>query len=320
MCVVNFPIEENDTFIVSYPKSGSTWMRHLLAKYLMRGIDGTIQDKIPGVYTTSKDHLETLKRPRYMKSHEPFTADYPRVIYIARDGRDVAISYYHFLKRYSTISPDMPFEDYLLQFHAGSFGSFFSVWSDHVHSWLDNMSPESLLVVRYEDLKANTVEQLLRCIEFLQQPIDRGLAVQAVADSRFEKLQSKEISNLAEDEEEKGLFFRKGEVNQWQSVYTPEMIQLFHLIHGSALQRLGYISADEHVDITSLSSETTQDMLRVMSYQQENYLALKQKYLSTRKRLITAKDELQKSQAPFDRFRRKRFWKLGERLQALARR
>ena len=88
----------DDIFLVSYPKSGNTWLRFLLAYCLFDIEPGrvnfhNIENFIPDMYVNWPNR--NLARPRIIKSHEKFTKNYPRVIYLYRDGRDVMVSYYY---------------------------------------------------------------------------------------------------------------------------------------------------------------------------------------------------------------------------------
>ena len=92
----------DDIFLVSYPKSGNTWVRFLLANLLKEG-DELIDFKSAIKYVPEigihNDELVNLKRPRIIKSHELYNAKYPKVVYIVRDPRDVYVSYFHYLKK-----------------------------------------------------------------------------------------------------------------------------------------------------------------------------------------------------------------------------
>ena len=48
--------------------------------------------------------MRALPRPRVLKSHESFQPHYPSVIYIVRDPRDVAVSYYHHAMKWGNVT------------------------------------------------------------------------------------------------------------------------------------------------------------------------------------------------------------------------
>src|SRR5262250_812152 len=95
----NFPVFPDDVFIVSYPKSGNTWTRFLIANLLYpeKHPDfSNINLVIPDPEALSKRTLAKLPRPRILKSHQYFDPRYLRIIYVVRDPRDVLLSQYHF--------------------------------------------------------------------------------------------------------------------------------------------------------------------------------------------------------------------------------
>ena len=92
----------DDVFIVSYPRSGNTWVRFLIGSMVYQAdVDfNNLVTIIPDIYRCTNRFLESLERPRYLKSHEPYDGRYPKVIYLVRDPRDVAISYYYWLLKF----------------------------------------------------------------------------------------------------------------------------------------------------------------------------------------------------------------------------
>src|SRR6266566_2478113 len=93
----------DDTFLVSFPRSGNTWTRFLVCNLVNPDDPVTfvgIESRIPEIYDVPDRILRRFPRPRIIKSHESFDPRYRKVIYIVRDPRDVAVSYYEFqLKR-----------------------------------------------------------------------------------------------------------------------------------------------------------------------------------------------------------------------------
>src|SRR5580700_5193940 len=111
----NLAVYPDDTFVVSYPRSGNTWTRFLIASLVFPSEVVTftnIDRMIPDTSSQSNRALKRTPRPRIIKSHQYFDPRYRRVIYIVRDPRDVALSYYDFQRKYRQIADNYPLADF----------------------------------------------------------------------------------------------------------------------------------------------------------------------------------------------------------------
>lgn len=245
-------VREDDTFVVSYPRSGNTWIRCLLAVLSTGGPVnfGAINDYVPDIYECSDREMLRRKRPRVIKSHEALTANYPRSIYVVRDPRDVAISFYHWRLRNGTLGhPAMPLEEYLDK----GFGERelnFMGWGQHVDSWLDaGLGAERLQVVRFEDLKRDTMGTLLKVATFMGLPSDEGSLRQAMELCTLDAMRQseEEASAIAVPEPILRLLgrrkihaARKGKAGAWATVFSPELNAAYWDRFGPTMRKLGY--------------------------------------------------------------------------------
>ena len=166
----NFPVFPDDTFIVSHPRSGNTWTRFLIANLTHPNELITLMNIdrfVPDTEAQSRRFLEKVPRPRLIKSHQCYDARYKKVVYIVRDPRDVAISYYHFQRKYRHIADDYPINTFVQRFVTGE-ASDYGSWWEHVMSWLGpRHNNPGFLMLRYEDMTANTEHELTRIANFL---------------------------------------------------------------------------------------------------------------------------------------------------------
>src|SRR3954467_11202482 len=136
----NFAVFPDDIMIVSYPRSGNTWTRFLIANLVHPNEAVTfenIERLIPDTSAISNRALKKVPRPRLIKSHEYFDHRYPKVIYIVRDPRDVALSYYDFPRKYGFIQAGHPVEQFVADFVGGRLVSAdWGTWAENVASWL----------------------------------------------------------------------------------------------------------------------------------------------------------------------------------------
>ena len=166
----NFTVFPDDTFLVSYPKSGNTWVRFLLANLIYPNETvgfANINRLLPAPGVLSKRFLRKLPRPRILKSHETFDVRFRKVIYLVRDPRDVAVSEYHFDLKKHYIDPDVSLEQFVKLFIAGETCSYGSWW-EHVASWTAaRQGNPAFLLVRYEDLLADSIGETAKIAWFL---------------------------------------------------------------------------------------------------------------------------------------------------------
>jgi hypothetical protein len=245
----------DDVFLVSYPRSGNTWTRFLLANLLFRDSPVTfsnIESRIPEIYFNPDRYMRQLHRPRLLKSHESFQPHYPRVIYIARDPRDVAVSFYHHNVKARNIPDNYPMTSFVPRFIAGEFDHKFGSWGDNVLSWmtLRGASPD-FLMIRYEDLKQDTVSALSGIVAFLERCSFRNIDASTEALQRTIELSSPERMRALEKQEAgswvltKGTrpdkpFVRSAIVGGWKCQLAPESVAAIESSWGDLMQNLGY--------------------------------------------------------------------------------
>ena len=137
----HYIVYPDDTFLVSYPKSGNTWVRFLLANLIHPNETvsfANINRLLPAPGVITKRFLKSVPRPRILKSHEPFDARFRKVIYLVRDPRDVAVSEYHFDLKKRYIEPDVTLEQFVERFIKGTTAGYGSWW-EHAASWIAAM-------------------------------------------------------------------------------------------------------------------------------------------------------------------------------------
>lgn len=161
----------DDTFLVSYPRSGNTWTRFLIANLIHPNevvTLGNIERIVPDCEAQSSRYLRRIPRPRVIKSHEYFDHRYKKVIYIVRDPRDVALSYYDFQRKYRQIQDGYPMVQYVRDFVSGNIGSAdWGTWGENVGSWISTRSGRpDFLLLQYEEMIAAPVRELLRIAAF----------------------------------------------------------------------------------------------------------------------------------------------------------
>jgi hypothetical protein len=244
----NLAVFPNDTFLVSYPKSGNTWARFLIANLVRPNekIDfSNVNRMIPGPEVTRNRDLMRTPRPRIIKSHQYFDPRYPRVIYIVRDPRDVVVSQYHFQRKRNVVADQYPLSEYVARFVAGQ-TSFYGSWGEHVASWLATRHGRpGFLLLRYEDMVEDTARELAKVDSFLSLSSTPEMILQAVERSSADRMRMLEKSQAQLFTSTKNTrqdipFVRAAKAGGWRSALPEECARQLDEAWGHLIQWLGY--------------------------------------------------------------------------------
>jgi hypothetical protein len=246
----NFAVFPDDIMIVSYPRSGNTWTRFLIANLVHPNEAVTfenIERLIPDTSAISNRALKKVPRPRLIKSHEYFDHRYPKVIYIVRDPRDVALSYYDFDRKYRHISDDYPLERYIDEFVAGKLkSSDWGTWGENVGSWTSTRGNRAdFLLLRYEDMLADTPRELARIAEFLRlsPSLEKiAAAIKASSADRMRELERlQEHQWVATKKRRKDIpFVRTASAGGWKKNLPESCVIKIESAWGDLMASLGY--------------------------------------------------------------------------------
>ena len=246
----NVAVHPDDTFIVSYPRSGNTWTRFLIANLLHPEVEvgfANIDSFVPDTAALSSRALKRTPRPRVLKSHQYFDHRYPKVIYVVRDPRDVALSYYQFHLKYGFIHDGHPMEQFVADFVGGRLVSAdWGTWSENVASWLYTRGDgPTFLLARYEDLKQNTARELSRIARFLgvdARPELLSKVIERSSAQRMRELEAKDQDQwLGTRKHRKDIpFVGEASAGGWEQKLPPESTALIEATWGQLMITLGY--------------------------------------------------------------------------------
>lgn len=238
----------DDVFLVSFPKSGNTWTRFLLANLRFPDQNVTwanINRLVPDPSGTAKRDFDRMSRPRIIKSHECFDPRYPRVIYIVRDPRDVVVSQYHYHRKIRRIEDESPIEEFVTRFLAGQTCPHGS-WGQNVSTWLCTSERDPrFLLLRYEDLVADTPGELVKVVEFLRlttSPEQIRNAVERSSADHMRKLEETQTNKntLVKGSRKDLTFVRAARAGGWRSELSAPIVARIEAAWGPLMQHLRY--------------------------------------------------------------------------------
>lgn len=196
---------------------------------------------VPGIRISGVELLKKTPSPRIIKTHLPidllpksFWENKCKMIYLARNGKDVAVSYYHF-DLMNSINP-LPgtWEEYLEKFLAGNVA--YGSWFDHVKSWWEKREEHPLLYLYYEELKQNPKKEIKKIASFLDKTLDEEALDRIVHHTSFEMMKENPLVNYthlptAMMDHSKSPFMRKGIVGDWKNYFTMTQTEQFDAVY-----------------------------------------------------------------------------------------
>ncbi|XP_071502301.1 sulfotransferase 1C2-like [Diadema antillarum] len=253
----NFEVRPDDIFVVTFPKSGTTWMQHILLLTLHEGD----LSKLEGDHVTRKspfidiidvwNHTDPSKAPpnaevarempspRILKSHcrlswlpEDIRKDEPKakVIYVARNPKDIAASFFHFCRLVDALPSYSSWDVFFEEFISGRAPQ--GSWFENVLPWWERRNHPNVLFLKYEDMKKDLRGTVERVARFIGKSLSDDVINRIAEASTFGAMKKSKSANpdfilakvgVAQKEQENkssSSFMRKGSVGDWKNYFT----------------------------------------------------------------------------------------------------
>ncbi|MCS7304738.1 MAG: sulfotransferase domain-containing protein [Thermoguttaceae bacterium] len=246
---LDYTARPDDIFIVSYPRSGTTWLQMILYQLTTDGsMDfAHIAEKCPWFERSaiSKRNLEKLPSPRVFKTHLPYIwlpKRRCRYIYVARNGKDVAWSFYQFYRSHFRYRGS--FEQFFRLFMRGwvAWGS----WFYHVRGYWKRRNDPRFLFLFYEDMVQDLEGAIRQIIQFCGLQIPEERIPEIVRRSSFEFMKQHEekfdyaFELLVDQGIVPGRFLRKGQPGEGQQAFSPPLHEQFDRKYQRRLASVGF--------------------------------------------------------------------------------
>lgn len=223
-----FSPSEGDIFLVSYPRSGSTWLRVMLAELIYGGSGESLNDVnyfIPVIdlkpfkNRVIKSDLHVIKTEDIFKVTSKYYKN-KKIIYLVRDPRDVVLSWFRFQKAKGY---KHDFEQFFVDWLMGRIWP--TSWMLHVNSWTGvgiekyKIDP---MIIKYEDLLQNPEIELENLSNFIGLNISQDDLIRAINNASVENMKKKEIRGLWSSAQSKNMqFIGSATNNQWIDKLSP---------------------------------------------------------------------------------------------------
>ncbi|XP_027703388.1 sulfotransferase family cytosolic 2B member 1-like [Vombatus ursinus] len=245
----NFQFQDTDVLLVTFPKSGTTWMQQILSLIFNKEDFQNIQSiptwaRVPWIeqiYLSNYLPQMEASKPRLFTTHltanlliNNLKTSKTRVVYVARNPKDVLVSYYHFHKLAKFLPEIGSFDDFFDQFLEGkvNFGS----WFNHIKDWLGVQQDLNFFLITYEDLSQDPRGAIQRLSNFLGQQLESKELENILHYCSFSFMSQNEQLNYSlvppeafDHSVEK--FMRKGVTGNWKEHFSPEQNARFNNVY-----------------------------------------------------------------------------------------
>lgn len=240
-------LRNDDIFVVTYPRSGTTWLQQILYQVTTDGnMDFDHISQIVPFLERALGKGKSLDRPspRIFKTH----CNYQRVpkgdcryIYVARNGKDVAVSYYYYHK--SHMGFQHSFNEFFNRYIRGNVG--YGSWFSHVKEWWEHRNDPNVLFMTYEEMTENLEAAIKKICSFcnielepeaLPRILERcSFAFMKEHESKFDTM----MELALEQRFQLNSFIRKGQTADWKAHLDSEQEAAFEKEFATRLGDLG---------------------------------------------------------------------------------
>ena len=241
---------------------GTTWLQEIV--YLVRsGGDFDYCRKVPTWYRVPflegsggqykqlqtpnragciiKTHAHTDIRPTGLLRYDKGPA--PKVIYVIRNPKDVAVSYYHFYRSFHDLGLyTETWDQFSHMFLQGQV--VVGDWLKHVSGWWrEGQGATNLLFLHYEKMMADPRGVVQAIAKHLERDLSSELIDQITDYTSFTNMKKNPMTNYdalgAVINSDISPFMRKGIVGDWISHFTPAQNERYAEKYDSVLKELG---------------------------------------------------------------------------------
>jgi aryl sulfotransferase len=247
----------DDIVVATYAKTGTTWTQQIVAQLIFKGQDGVQVETSPWVdfrpipLELVLEMIESQEHRRFLKTHLPLDAlvfsPQAKYLYIGRDGRDMAWSMYNhhagftdqayamFNNVFGRVGDPLepPKGDVVQYFrewlNGGGMPLGVSFW-DHVQGWWNARNLPNVMLLHFNNLKADLPGEMRRIADFLGIEIDEARFPAMVEHCTFDYMQrtSKNVPVLDMIFQNGGnTFFNKGTNGRWKDLLTPADLEKY---------------------------------------------------------------------------------------------
>lgn len=252
----NFQFRSDDIVVMAFPRSGSTWTREIVwamthldhlhladnhhvntrvfpVHYDMFFSSGELDLSHYGVtsYEKTKAEIKTIMQRAaahgsrriisammHFRHFQPNLLDTCKVVYVARNPKDVCLSCYNMYTIMGRYTGDL--STWVELFTEGDvmYGPY---WKHLNQAWLRRNHP-NLHIMYFEDMKTDYMNELRKLNDFLELGLTAEQLVKVMEHTQFDNMKARDKKPILKVKKGSS-FFQTGQVGGWSKAASPEL-------------------------------------------------------------------------------------------------
>lgn len=256
--VKTFPVRDDDVYIVTYPKAGTTWLQEVLWLIMNNGdLKGAsekpvyfrspfLEFKDTTLNEIGLDLAEQVPSPRIIKTHlqkrlapRQLSEKNCKIAVLFRNPKDVCVSYYHFYRSSSSMGNYKgTWKEYVEMFLEGHTGH--GSWFDFTESWWQCRNDSNVKLFYYEDMKKDLGQSVKKLASFLGKSLTESQVESIVKHCSFESMKENPMTNhedVYSINKNISPLLRKGTVGDWKNHFTVFQNEIFDKVYEEKIGR-----------------------------------------------------------------------------------
>ncbi|XP_017265340.1 sulfotransferase 2B1-like [Kryptolebias marmoratus] len=242
-------LKDDDVLLVTYPRTGTTWMQQLLPLMLNGGdvtqvLTTPNWKRAPWVEIKKLSHIvEQMASPRSLVTHLPFNlmprslhTSKAKVIYVMRNPRDVLVSSYFFHQTTNVLDNPGTLDEFIDKFLSGRV--MFGKWTDHVKSWRHAELGDRIMFITYEEMVQDLPASIRQMSDFLCCNLSEEAIQKTAEHNSFKSMIDNPFNEVPKFylNSDKASFLRKGIAGDWKNHLNSEQLARFTSVIRKELQ------------------------------------------------------------------------------------
>jgi hypothetical protein len=239
-----FLVREGDVWLVTYLKSGTTLTQEIFKFFLGLGVNDNplaaspwleVSARVPmiGLPIAVANTIPSTNGHRFWKSHW-LPRDHlapnggkSKFVYVARNGLDVVVSFYHHIRGFPLYEYTGDLSDFFDKFMDDGKALDFGSWWEHVAAWWRRRNDADVLFLHYEDLLKEPRANVVKLAQFCGVALTDARVDEIVHETSFAQMKTRPLFYDLVRAPDAAPFLRNGKSGEGKVALSADQVRRF---------------------------------------------------------------------------------------------